>query len=185
MKNSSFSEKCGDKVTRQVSAVNDSLPGDAAEQTDAINGSGAGEKQLIKAAGLVGLMTLSSRILGMIRDVVSAKTFGTSWQWDAFVYSFMLPNFLRRLVGEGALSNAFIPVYSETLEKNGREAAFRFAHSVITFLGLALVLFLIAAEAVLNLLLNANILPPGPHLTVDLLRFMFPYLWFISLFAMG
>ena len=72
-----------------MSAVNDSLPGDAAEQTDAINGSGAGEKQLIKAAGLVGLMALSSRILGMIRDVVSAKTFGTSWQWDAFVYSFM------------------------------------------------------------------------------------------------
>lgn len=185
MENSSFSEKCGAKLTRQVPAVNDSLPGGAAGRAEAVNGSGAGKKQLVKAAGLVGLMTLSSRILGMIRDVVSAKTFGTSWQWDAFVYSFMLPNFLRRLVGEGALSNAFIPVYSETLEKNGREAAFRFANSVITFLGIVLILFLIATEAVLNLLLNANILPPGPHLTVDLLRLMFPYLWFISLFAMG
>ena len=53
----------------------------------------------MKAAGVVALMTLIGRILGLVRDIVSAKTFGTSWQWDAFLYAFMLPN-LFRLGGE-------------------------------------------------------------------------------------
>ncbi|MEI7752639.1 MAG: lipid II flippase MurJ, partial [Candidatus Omnitrophota bacterium] len=71
----------------------------------------------MKAAAVVGVMTLVSRILGLIRDIVSAKTFGTSWQWDAFLYAFMLPNLFRRIVGEGGLTSAFIPVYNEVAAK--------------------------------------------------------------------
>ena len=73
--------------------------------------------KLLKAAGIIGALTLVSRILGMTRDILSAKGFGTSWQWDAFIYAFMLPNFMRRLVGEGALTSAFIPVYTDLREK--------------------------------------------------------------------
>src|SRR3989338_8810148 len=94
-------EKSPHNVTQDTPAVNHGVP--------------SKHHHLIKAAGLVGLMTLASRVLGMIRDIVSAKSFGTGWQWDAFIYAFMLPNFLRRIVGECALTNAFIPVYSEAL----------------------------------------------------------------------
>lgn len=140
---------------------------------------------LIKAAGTVGLMTLTSRILGMIRDIVTAGRFGTSWQWDAFIYAFMLPNFLRRLVGEGALSNAFIPVYSQVLHTRSKEAAFRFANVMSTALAASLVLFLLGVEALLTWLYQADFLSQRLHLTVDLLRIFFPYLFFISLFALA
>lgn len=130
-------------------------------------------------------MTLTSRVLGMIRDIVTAGRFGTSWQWDAFIYAFMLPNFFRRLVGEGALSNAFIPVYSRTLHTEGKEAAFRFANVMATVLSMALVGFMIVVELVLHYLYQADFLSDRLHLTVDLLRIFFPYLFFISIFALA
>ncbi len=144
-----------------------------------------GRKQVLRAAGVVGLMTLTSRVLGMIRDIVSAKSFGIQWQWDAFLYAFMLPNFARRIVGEGALSSAFIPVYSETLEKKGKAEAFRFANVTATILAGSLAVFLLLAEGVIALLLRIDSLPPMLHLTIDLLQFLLPYLWFISLFSLG
>ncbi|MBN1687565.1 MAG: murein biosynthesis integral membrane protein MurJ [Candidatus Omnitrophica bacterium] len=138
----------------------------------------------MKAAGTVGLLTLASRILGMIRDIVSAKQFGTTWQWDAFLYAFMFPNFFRRLLGEGALSSAFIPVYSETLHREGKAAAFRFSNVVGTVLAGGLLVFIIILEFVLNALVGWDALPERLHLTIDLLRFLFPYLWFISICAL-
>lgn len=134
---------------------------------------------------MIGGLTLVSRILGMVRDIVSANEFGTSWQWDAFIYAFMLPNFMRRLVGEGALSSAFIPVYSELREKEGEEAAFRFGNTVFTALSWFLVLFLLVAEGVLFFLLRAPGLPPVVLLTSQLLQVLFPYLFFISLCALS
>ena len=141
--------------------------------------------RVIRAAGLIGLWTFCSRILGMIRDVVSARSFGTSWQWDAFIYAFMIPNFFRRLVGEGALSSAFIPVYSETVQKKGQDEAFRFANVALTVLAGGLLVFLFIIELVLHGLLQLDGLPSTLHLTIDLLRILFPYLWFISVFALG
>lgn len=164
MDNSSISEKSGDTVAREGFGV---------------------KRHLVKTAGLVGLMTLASRILGMIRDIVSAKTFGTRWQWDAFIYAFMLPNFLRRLVGEGALSSAFIPVYSEIQAQKGHEEAFRFAYVIRTFLITILAGFLILSELALFALLQIPDLAPTLHLTLDLLRIFFPYLALISLFSLG
>lgn len=143
------------------------------------------KKHLVKAAGIVGLMTFLSRVLGMTRDIFTAGRFGTSWQWDSFLYAFMLPNFFRRLVGEGALSSAFIPVYSEILNQKGKEAAFRFANILSTMLAMGLVVFLIIVEIILHFLWKADFLSARLHLTVDLLRIFFPYLFFISLFALG
>ncbi len=154
----------------------------AKERTEA--SSPCAKKELVRSAGIVGLMTLLSRVLGMIRDIVSAKQFGTTWQWDAFIYAFALPNFLRRLVGEGALSSAFIPVYSETSQRQGKSEANRFANVVFTLLGGALALFLLAVEGVLHLLLQNPALSERLRLVVDLLRYFFPYLWFISLTAL-
>lgn len=143
------------------------------------------KSHLLKAAGVIGGLTLASRILGMIRDILSAGNFGTNWQWDAFIYAFMLPNFMRRLVGEGALSSAFIPVYSEILHKEGEEAASRFASVVFTLLFWGLVGFLLIAEAALFLLLKAATLPPAMRLTCQLLEILFPYLFFIALCALS
>ena len=130
-------------------------------------------------------MTLASRILGMIRDIVSAKSFGTGWQWDAFIYAFMVPNFLRRIVGEGALSSAFIPVYSEIHAREGTTGAFHFTNVIATLLASVLVAAVLVAELVLHLLLKIETLPPTLHLTLNLLQLFFPYLWFISLFSLG
>lgn len=144
-----------------------------------------GKGHLVKAAGIIGLMTLTSRVLGMIRDIVTAKQFGTSWQWDAFIYAFMLPNFFRRLVGEGALSTAFIPVYSETLQQKGPAAAFRFANVLNTFVTAFLLIFMLVVELILQLLMRIQFSDPRLHLAFDLLTIFFPYLFFISLFAFG
>lgn len=144
-----------------------------------------GEKRhIVKAAATMGSMTLLSRILGMVRDIVSANAFGTTWQWDAFLYAFMIPNFLRRIVGEGAFSSAFIPVYNEVLHRDGKEAAFRFASTCMSVLMTFLALFIVAMELVLTGLLQIQGLSPTLRLTLDLLRFLFPYLWFVSLWAL-
>lgn len=143
----------------------------------------ASKKHLMKAAGVVGSMTLTSRILGMIRDIVTAGRFGTTWQWDSFLYAFMLPNFLRRLVGEGAISSAFIPVYTETLQKNGKEAAFRFANSIISILVVGLSALSLLVELFIHLVLKWGILSERLTLTAELLRIFFPYIIFVSLFA--
>lgn len=142
------------------------------------------KSKLLKAAGVIGALTLLSRILGMIRDILSAKGFGTTWQWDAFIYAFMLPNFLRRLVGEGALTSAFIPVYTEVLAKEGEEEARRFANVIFTVLFSGLIGFLLMAQGSL-FLLRGMTGPPVFHLTVKLLQVLFPYLFFIALSALA
>ena len=143
------------------------------------------KKKLLKAAGIIGALTLVSRILGMIRDIVSAKGFGTTWQWDAFIYAFMLPNFMRRIVGEGALTSAFIPTYAEIIQKEGKEAAFRFANVIFTLLFWGLIGFLVITEIVLFFLLKEVSLPPVFYLTAGLLQILFPYLFFIALSALA
>ena len=133
----------------------------------------------------MGSMTLVSRVLGMARDIVSANAFGTSWQWDAFLVAFMIPNFLRRIVGEGAFSSAFIPVYNEILHQEGQETAFHFVNAAVTVLLSVLTLFILAAEILLSALLHLHFFSPTLRLTFDLLRYLFPYLWFVSVWALS
>lgn len=142
-------------------------------------------RHLIKAAGLMGAITLLSRIIGMIRDIVNAKAFGTSWQWDAFVYAFMIPNFFRRLVAEGAMAGAFVPLYNETLQDKGQDEAFRFTNILLTVSMTLLVGVLLAVEVLLGIVLETLTLPETLGLTLDFLRFLFPYLLLISCYALG
>lgn len=166
-------EKSGDNVTRGPHSVNPHP-----SRT-------SGKRHLVKAAAVVAGMTLIGRILGLTRDIVSAKSFGTNWQYDAFLYAFMLPNLFRRIVGEGGLTSAFIPVYADVREKQGTAEAFRFANITWSFLSLALIVFILGVEGLLALLLKIGFQSPTVMLTLQLSRILFPYLWFLSLYALG
>ncbi|HOW87613.1 MAG TPA: murein biosynthesis integral membrane protein MurJ [Candidatus Omnitrophota bacterium] len=172
-----FGEKSGGNVAREIGPVNQVPRGEA--------GRGSGKRHLVRAAAVVAIMTLIGRICGLFRDIVSAKQFGTSWQWDAFLYAFMLPNLFRRVVGEGGLTSAFIPVYNEIHAQKSPAEAFRFANITISFLSVALLAFIVLVETLLHFLLKAGFQSQTVMLTLELSRILFPYLWFLSLYALG
>src|SRR5512139_2711543 len=78
------------------------------------------QKAMARAAGVVGIWTTASRVLGFVRDMVIALFLGAGMGADAFFVAFRIPNLLRRLFAEGALSAAFIPIYVDILHKQGR-----------------------------------------------------------------
>jgi len=147
-------------------------------------------KKVTKAAGIVGLATLLSRILGFIRDMVIARYFGAGFSTDAFFVAFRIPNLLRRLFAEGSLSIAFIPVFTEHIKKNGKDEAFQMARSALRLLALLLVVVTIAGILLAPVIVH--VIAPGffadspeKHaLTVLLTRIMFPYVFFICLVAL-
>ncbi|MBI4773169.1 MAG: murein biosynthesis integral membrane protein MurJ [Deltaproteobacteria bacterium] len=145
-------------------------------------------RSVTRAAGIVGGATLLSRILGFARDMVIAYFFGTASTADAFFVAFRLPNLLRRLFAEGSFTVAFIPVFTESLTHQGREAALEIARSVLTALGLVLVLIsflgILFAPAVIHVIAPGFTQDPGKlSLTVSLTRITFPYIFFIGLVA--
>src|SRR3954447_25242196 len=77
----------------------------------------ADQRSFVAHAKLIGLLTLVSRILGMAREVVAARFFGAGTVWSAFQYAFTIPNLFRKLLGEGALSAAFIPLYARAVKE--------------------------------------------------------------------
>jgi putative peptidoglycan lipid II flippase len=146
-------------------------------------------RQIAKAAGLIGLATFSSRIMGFVRDMILARLFGAAMVADAFFVAYRIPNMLRELFAEGSMSAAFIPVFTEYLTKRSKEEARELASAVFTAL-----LVIVSAICILSILaapwIVALIAPgfgdePGKlDLTTMLSRFMFPYLLFISLAAL-
>jgi len=145
--------------------------------------------RIARAAGVVSGATFLSRILGFIRDVIIAGTFGAGGATDAFFAAFRLPNMLRELLGEGALSAAFVPIFTESLAKRGRETAWKLVWTALAFLGLVLVL--VSAAGVLAAPLLIRMIAPGfqstpstLELAVLLTRTMFPYILFIGLAAL-
>ncbi len=148
------------------------------------------EKKLItKAAGIVGLWTSISRISGFIRDMIIAVFLGAGPGADAFFVAFRIPNLLRRLFAEGALSAAFVPTFIDTIHRNGREEGLRLARIAVTFA--SLVLILITFLGIFFTPQVVRITAPGFfddhekfNLTVSLTRIMFPYIFFISLVAL-
>ncbi|MEW6349016.1 MAG: murein biosynthesis integral membrane protein MurJ [Thermodesulfobacteriota bacterium] len=144
---------------------------------------------MTRAAGVVGFWTVLSRVLGFVRDMVVALALGAGFGSDAFFVAFRIPNLLRRLFAEGALSAAFVPTFVETLQKDGKQDATRLASKVMTFS--AVVLALVAAAGIFWSPLLVRLTAPGffdlPDkfaLTVHLNRVMFPYIFFISLVAL-
>ncbi|MBC2716180.1 MAG: murein biosynthesis integral membrane protein MurJ [Desulfobacteraceae bacterium] len=146
------------------------------------------KKQFTKAAGIIGVFTLISRILGFVRDMVIAWFFGAGLLSDAFFVAFRLPNLFRRLFGEGSLTVAFIPVFSEHISTFGKEEAFQMARSAVRMLSVILVFItiigIITAPGIVR------IMAPGFtgakfSMTVILTRIMFPYIFFICLVALS
>lgn len=141
------------------------------------------KKKIIRSAGLVGFFILLSRAFGLVREIAMAAFFGSSLAMDAFVVAFRIPNLFRSLFGEGALSSAFVPVFTETMEKQGREKVWSFAANMFSFLSLTLAALVAAGILLASLALVILPLSPRIVLILDLLRIMLPYMFFICLTA--
>lgn len=145
--------------------------------------------QVTRAAGAVGGATFISRILGLIRDMIIAQVFGTKMAADAFFIAFRIPNLLRRLLGEGALTAAVIPVFTEYLTTKEKDEAWKLANILFnTFL--VILLITVLSGIVLSPAI-VRIIAPGFYadsekyaLTVKLTQFMFPYLFFVGMAAL-
>jgi putative peptidoglycan lipid II flippase len=145
--------------------------------------------KVVRAAGIVGSATLLSRILGYIRDAVIAWYFGAGLSSDAFIAAFRIPNLLRKLFGEGSISNAFVPILTEYLSNQGKDEAFRLARAALMLMSIILVI--ISISGVLLAPLIVKVIAPGffdsadkSSLTITLTRIMFPYIFFIGLVAL-
>lgn len=145
----------------------------------------ATQKGWLGSARLVAFCTLFSRVLGLVRDVAMAAFVGAGATMDAFVLAFMVPNLFRRLFGEGAMSAAFVPVFSEHWERDGPEGAGRFFRACFT----ALMAFLAAITGLVWLL---SVLAPRYialnetwALFFPLLSVLFPYMPMICLAALA
>jgi putative peptidoglycan lipid II flippase len=146
-------------------------------------------RSLVRSSGIVGGFTLLSRILGFVREIMLARIFGAGGQMDVFLVVLMIPNFGRRVFAEGAFSQAFVPVFTET-KTRGQLQDVRHLTSVVmgTLGGVLSVITLLGCLAAPWLI---YVFAPGfrgdPHkfiLSGQLLRWTFPYLMFISLTSM-
>jgi putative peptidoglycan lipid II flippase len=141
---------------------------------------------LLRAASTVSLFTLASRITGLARELLIAATFGASAWTDAFNVAFRIPNLLRRLFGEGAFSQAFVPILAATRATEGDETTHRLVDAVATVLFWALlltcVLGVVAAPVVVWLMASGLQRFDG---AVVMTRWMFPYIGFMSLVALS
>lgn len=149
--------------------------------------------KVARAAGVVGIATLASRVMGYARDMVMSWAFGTTLAADAFYVAYRIPNLLRELLAEGSMSAAFIPVFTETLTNESRESARRLANAVFARLLLILAVMtclgILFAPYVVKLIALGWEYKPGYHdkylLGVKLTRLMFPYLLFIGIAALA
>src|SRR5213595_968953 len=112
----------------------------------------------LRAAKIIGLLTLASRVLGLLREMVSAHFLGTGLVASAFTVAFTIPNLFRKLFGEGALSAAFIPLYAQAIKQHHEDEARHFAAASVNLLCLALLAITIVGEV---LLIGAILLWPG------------------------
>ncbi len=141
---------------------------------------------LFKAASTVSLLTLASRVTGLMRDLLMASAFGVSGLTDAFNVAFRIPNLLRRLFGEGAFSQAFVPVLATAKARDGEEATKRLIDAVGTALAWALVATCIVGVAGAPVLVWALASGLDAHsfdAAVLMTRWMFPYIACMSLVA--
>jgi len=145
--------------------------------------------RVARPAGVIAFFTFLSRILGLIRDMVVAFTFGSGLAADAFFVAFRIPNMLRRLVAEGALIASFLPVYMDYLEKREPHEAQRVVNIIFTLLCMILaaltLLGIVMSPWIITLFAPGFInLPEKFELAVSLNRLCFPYIFFVSLVAL-
>jgi putative peptidoglycan lipid II flippase len=145
---------------------------------------------LFKSASVVSLLTLLSRVTGLVRELLIASTFGASSLTDAFNVAFRIPNLFRRFFGEGAFSQAFVPVLAASKAQHGDDATRLLIDRVATVLTWA-----VLALSVLGVLGAGGLVwamasglqqdPRGQDVAVVMTRWMFPYIAFMSLVALG
>lgn len=145
---------------------------------------------LFKSASIVSLLTLVSRITGLMRELLMASTFGASAMTDAFNVAFRIPNLFRRFFGEGAFSQAFVPVLAASKAQQGDEATRLVIDRVATVLVWALLVLSIvgvlsAGGLVWIMASGLQQNPRGFDVAVVMTRWMFPYIAFMSLVALG
>jgi putative peptidoglycan lipid II flippase len=147
-------------------------------------------RQIASAASIVSIATLVSRVLGFVRDMAIAWLFGAGMMADAFFMAFRIPSTLRELLGEGALSAAFIPTFTRTATREGRQAAWDLASvamgTLVVVLAGVTIIGVILAPGIVRIMAwgpgFANI-PGKVPLTIQLLRIMFPYIFLVGLAA--
>ncbi|MDA2917968.1 murein biosynthesis integral membrane protein MurJ [Desulfobacterota bacterium AH_259_B03_O07] len=146
------------------------------------------KEEITRSASLIGSLTLLSRIMGLVRDMVITYFFGAGAQTDAFYVAFRIPNLLRRLFAEGSLTISFIPVFTDYLENKTKEEAKRISDIVFTILFIGLILISIAGiifSPYIIKLFASGFKGETFNLAVELNRIMFPYIFFISLTALS
>src|SRR5919108_6676659 len=149
------------------------------------------ERQVVGALGSIGAATLASRVLGFARDMVVALAFGAGPVTDAFFVAFRIPNILRRLLAEGALSTAVIPVFTDYAVNRSREDFVRMLRAVLSAslvaLAITAIVGVLAAPWLLAVIAPGFTEPAQRGLAVLLTRVMFPYLVLVgaAAFAMG
>ena len=146
------------------------------------------KRQIARAAGVVSVVTVVSRITGLLRDVVVGYFFGAGLGADAFFVAYRIPNLLRRLVAEGATTAAFIPIFTGYLTTESRRDANRVAQILFTTMALILLVVTILGIALAGPLTRLfapgfEAVPGKLELTVSLTRMVFPYIFLIGLVA--
>jgi putative peptidoglycan lipid II flippase len=147
-------------------------------------------KHIAQAASVLGSATILSRIMGMVRDMVVSRLFGAGMATDAFFAAYQIPNMLRRFFAEGALTSAFVPIFSEYRTLHGEEESRELANVCFTLLTLVMALVtlvgILASPAIVGLMFHGWVTaePEKFQLTIFLNRLMFPYIFFISLVAL-
>ena len=139
--------------------------------------------QMLKSSGAMAAATLTSRVLGMVREMVYAGFMGNTWVASAFTLAFQVPNLFRRLLGEGALTAAFIPLFKQKELQEGEPEMWRAANAVIS--GLVAAAAAVAGLVMLGitLALAGGSLAVETQLMLRLLRLMFPYMLLVCLAA--
>ncbi len=139
---------------------------------------------MARSAGLIGIATMASRLLGVVREMVLASLFGASATpaMDAFNVAFRVPNLVRDLFAEGAMTAAFVPTFTKTLQARGREAAWRLGNLVINTLlvatGTIVILAILFADPITRAIASDEFaaVPGKLALTTQLTRIMMPFL---------
>src|SRR6266852_4476509 len=145
-------------------------------------------ESVVRSAGVVSASIFLSRITGLVREIAMARLFGAGQVYDAFLLGFRIPNLTRDLFAEGALSSAFVPIFTKYLSTKGKQEAAELSNLVATALllvvGVLCVLGMIFSPALVSMLAPGFAAVPGKfELAVKLTRIMFPFLLLVALAA--
>jgi putative peptidoglycan lipid II flippase len=139
--------------------------------------------QMLKSSGAMAAATMTSRILGMVREMVYAAFMGNTWVASAFTLAFQVPNLFRRLLGEGALTAAFIPIFKKKEVAEGEKEMWRCANAVISGLVAAAGVVTVLAVILISIAVAYGSFERETELMLRLLRLMFPYVLLVCLAA--